>query len=70
MYWCVIGAIVAFEYVAEWLICWQALNCLPSHPRRLSIFVQVAVLLGSQDHLSPLSLITTDSGLSGIFLIT
>jgi receptor expression-enhancing protein 1/2/3/4 len=25
MYWTVIGAFVAFEYVAEWLISWQAL---------------------------------------------
>ena len=26
MYWSVIGAVVAFEYIAEWLISWQVLT--------------------------------------------
>ena len=30
MYWSVIGAVVAFEYIAEWLISWQVQLITPS----------------------------------------
>jgi hypothetical protein len=71
MYWSVIGAFVAFEYVAEWLISWQALmidySGTPS--QTYSFFAQAAILLGSQDYLVPLPVITPDSGMSSTDLV-
>lgn len=64
MYWSVIGAFVAFEYVAEWLISWyvhlisRPINIVDNDRRS----PQVPVLLGDQNNSAPISGITPDPG--------
>ena len=60
MYWSVIGAFVAFEYVTEWLISWYALFLMY---QLLSDFSQKgAVLLGSKDFVLVVFILATDTG--------
>jgi hypothetical protein len=60
MYWSVIGAFVAFEYVTEWFISWYALF---SRYQLVSDSSQKgAILLGSKDFVLVVSILATDTG--------
>jgi len=63
MYWSVIGAFVAFEYVAEWFISWYASFYsyleLGSHSPH-----KVPVLLGSKNFVLVIFILATDTGQS------
>lgn len=51
MYWTVVGAFVAFEYTAEWLISWYVTFSLPVVtsiiPYLPCLVLQASILLGS-----------------------
>ena len=60
MYWSVIGAFVAFEYVTEWFISWYALFLMYQLVSDSS--QKGAVLLGSKDFVLVVFILATDTG--------
>ena len=60
MYWSVIGAFVAFEYVTEWFISWYALFVM--YQLVSDSLQKGAVLLGSKDFVLIVFILATDTG--------
>lgn len=64
MYWAVIGAFVAFEYLAEWLISWQVslTSCNRYILTMITRMLQVTFLLGVQNSVLALPVTPANAG--------